>query len=851
MTYDTINDAVTIAGGAGALLVGRYRIVKQLGQGGMGSVWLVEDTELDNKPFAIKMLPSILVSNKRAYRQLKDEALVAMRLVHPNIVQIRAFEENKGNPFLVMDYIDGKTLDDYLAEKCKVESVECKVGGGISEDEVIRILKPIAVALDYAHGEGVVHRDIKPSNVMIRKDGHPFILDFGIAREIQETMTRVTGKLSSGTLLYMSPEQLMGESPKPAQDVYSFAAMVYECLKGEPPFSHGQIEFQILNKPPEPLTGKAAILAAGVMAGLAKKPEGRPATCAEVLEEKDFGRVEHVDRVEGGNGRARSPSGPQPVGRRVPTPPQSGGPRPVAAVKGILIAALFAALVGGAWWWLGGGDGTIGTNGTTGTNVVQGLDFPSPVLPVPSGPTESDVTDIAVEATVQKARVERIDDADGFSAKKIALADDFTRATANGKSRRWADAAQSYTNYVDGCKALVALDVERQAATISRAKANDAKLEAERCDAENYAATCWRNAVRLLESGNDEFRMMNFASASNSFASAEVQLRQCAKDAKAEQARQAVVDKIRAEALSLRDKVVGMSDEDGFKVPKDKLEEVFKRAAELYDKKEKLWIETAQGFSNYVAQANALIKLDAERLTAVSARNKAEEVKQKAEKVEAGKYAATCFEEAIRLFSTADGEFSQMKFSVANTSFELALKHFENCVKEARERKAMQSLPGKWACSTRMTCTATISGASHTSEMIVRYEIEFYSRGEYVEKTSMTPTENTTTTQVTSSGHWNRTGDELTLTPQSGHVMYGDVFSNNLKGKDLAAEKCLVIWHDDGAMELRTMAESDKEGISSFYDDSGKHHIGHKSFTVIETAKIFRRISKKTELSEE
>ena len=219
MTSDTINDAVTIAGGAGALLVGRYRIVKQLGQGGMGSVWLVEDTELDNKPFAIKMLPSILVSNKRAYRQLKDEALVAMRLVHPNIVQIRAFEENYGNPFLVMDYIDGQNLDDYLAEKCKVESVECKVGGGISEDEVIRILKPIAAALDYAHGEGVVHRDIKPANMMIRRDGHPFILDFGIAREIQETMTRVTGKLSSGTLLYMSPEQLMGESPKPAQDI--------------------------------------------------------------------------------------------------------------------------------------------------------------------------------------------------------------------------------------------------------------------------------------------------------------------------------------------------------------------------------------------------------------------------------------------------------------------------------------------------------------------------------------------------------------------------------------------------------------------------------------------------------
>ena len=160
-------------------------------------MWLAEDTQLDNKPFAIKMLPSILVSNKRAYNQLKAEALVAMQLVHPNIVQVRAFEENDGNPFLVMDYVDGQTLDDYLAEK-----------GTLSENEVIRILRPIAAALDYAHKKGVVHRDVKPGNVMIAKDGTPYILDFGIAREIQETMTRVTGKLSSGTLLYMSPEQL-------------------------------------------------------------------------------------------------------------------------------------------------------------------------------------------------------------------------------------------------------------------------------------------------------------------------------------------------------------------------------------------------------------------------------------------------------------------------------------------------------------------------------------------------------------------------------------------------------------------------------------------------------------------
>ena len=200
MLDQTINDAPTIAGGStGTMLANRYRVVRPLGSGGMGSVWLVEDVKLDNKPFAVKMLPAILLSNKRAYCQLKDEALVAMKLTHSNIVTLRAFEENNGTPFLVMDYIDGRTLDDYLAEK-----------GKLTREAALRVLRPIAAALDYAHTKGVVHRDVKPGNVMIAKDGTPYILDFGIAREIQETMTRVTGKLSSGTLMYMSPEQHNG-----------------------------------------------------------------------------------------------------------------------------------------------------------------------------------------------------------------------------------------------------------------------------------------------------------------------------------------------------------------------------------------------------------------------------------------------------------------------------------------------------------------------------------------------------------------------------------------------------------------------------------------------------------------
>ncbi|MBO5775303.1 MAG: protein kinase, partial [Kiritimatiellae bacterium] len=336
MNENTINNDVTIAGRA-SVLAGRYRIVRQLGQGGMGSVWLAEDTQLDNKLFAIKMLPSILVSNKRAYAQLKSEALVAMKLVHPNIVQIRAFEENGNNPFLVMDYIEGETLDDWLANRMS--------DGAARETDIVSLLKPIAEALDYAHTEGVVHRDIKPANVMIRKDGRPFIMDFGIAREIQETMTRVTGKMSSGTLMYMSPEQLNGDMPKKEQDIYSFAAMVYECLKGEPPFCRGAIEDQIKNKTPEVL-GDDITVASSVMAGLTKKPEDRPKSCADVLS-GNTNTIQVVDK----NREVWPGRSPLREAKSLEACERTREPQRNTFGKIAAIAVFALGLVGGVWYW--------------------------------------------------------------------------------------------------------------------------------------------------------------------------------------------------------------------------------------------------------------------------------------------------------------------------------------------------------------------------------------------------------------------------------------------------------------------------------------------------------------------
>jgi hypothetical protein len=235
-------------------------------------VWLAEDTKLDGRQVAIKMLPAVLVANKRAIQQLKAEAKVAIQLAHPNIATLRAFEESEEGPFLVMDYIKGQTLEDLLADR-----------GTLSEDEIVRLFTPVAQALDYAHKLRIVHRDIKPSNILIRDDGIPLLTDFGIARELKDSMTRVTGRSTSGTLPYMAPEQVKGEPPSPAQDIYSLAATMYECIAGRPPFHRGQIEHQILNEPAPPISVEYGSCSSWIMAALDKEPSRRPSSAASLV----------------------------------------------------------------------------------------------------------------------------------------------------------------------------------------------------------------------------------------------------------------------------------------------------------------------------------------------------------------------------------------------------------------------------------------------------------------------------------------------------------------------------------------------------------------------------------------
>ncbi|OGL45380.1 MAG: hypothetical protein A2161_06270 [Candidatus Schekmanbacteria bacterium RBG_13_48_7] len=251
------------------LLAERYIIIRKLGEGGMGVVYLAEDRELANEKVAVKFLPPILANNERALHNLKKEATTARQLSHPNIIRLHDLQSDGSQKFLIMEYIDGQTLEQLFAEK---------ENDRFTTEEILPIAAQIGEGLEYAHSCKVLHRDLKPSNIMIDSQGKVKLLDFGIAREMKDSYTRISGKETSGTLPYMSPQQMMGDHPTTSMDIYSFAAVLYECLCGHPPFFRGDIREQIRSKIPEKLPGVSTAFNNAIMAALSKNPANRPAS---------------------------------------------------------------------------------------------------------------------------------------------------------------------------------------------------------------------------------------------------------------------------------------------------------------------------------------------------------------------------------------------------------------------------------------------------------------------------------------------------------------------------------------------------------------------------------------------
>jgi serine/threonine protein kinase len=279
------SDATVREFAGGQKLFRRYTLKRTLGRGGMGIVWLARDEELE-RDVALKFLPDLIIHDRAVLSDLKRETRRSLELTHKNIVRIYDFVHDEASGCISMEYVDGDTLSNLRADKPQ------KV---FEPEELREWVSELCDALDYAHNHArIVHRDLKPSNLMVNQRGDLKVTDFGIARSLSDSMSMLTmDRGKSGTLLYMSPQQLDGDRGTHLDDVYSLGASIYEMLSSKPPFYSGNVDRQIREKVPPSMTQRRKELEIEsepvdetwedvVRRCLAKDPAKRPQSVSEV-----------------------------------------------------------------------------------------------------------------------------------------------------------------------------------------------------------------------------------------------------------------------------------------------------------------------------------------------------------------------------------------------------------------------------------------------------------------------------------------------------------------------------------------------------------------------------------------
>jgi serine/threonine protein kinase len=262
----------------GVKLADRYELVRMLGKGGMGQVWLARDTARGQVEVALKLLPRDLWQDHRARDDLVREANLALKLSHPNIVRLINIEPGEP-PYLVMEYVPGQTLADDLAGRRRAGSAPRAL------PDATALLDQLAAGLDHAHGRGVVHRDIKPSNVLLEPDAAGSLAaaklaDFGVAAELASFASRQAGAVPTGTLAYMSPEQVECRPLDGRADVYSLAVTMFEVLTHALPFTGVDLARSILNDPvPEPAAVPPYVMRV-LRQAMAREAADRPASAS-------------------------------------------------------------------------------------------------------------------------------------------------------------------------------------------------------------------------------------------------------------------------------------------------------------------------------------------------------------------------------------------------------------------------------------------------------------------------------------------------------------------------------------------------------------------------------------------
>ena len=358
---DDLDLGATIKGfSPGQKIFGRYTLKKILGRGGMGVVWLARDESLE-RDVAVKLLPEMVAADPAAVRELKRETSRSQQLSHPHILRIYDFAEGAGLCGITMELVEGGTLTARRLDQPGEVFTVARLGPWVRQ---------LGEALAYAHDKvKIVHRDLKPANLMLTPDGDLKIADFGIAASVSDSISRASRQVgSSGTPVYMSPQQMMGEKPAVTDDIYALGATLYELLTGKPPFHSGNVMMQVQNKVPPAIAARREELGVTgesippaweqtIAACLAKEPKDRPQSAAVVAERLGLGgptttAPKATPAKSTGSAKPEKPKAERVVpAAPLPEPPQTSEPRSRVQFFTGLAAGLL--LLGSFGWYVG------------------------------------------------------------------------------------------------------------------------------------------------------------------------------------------------------------------------------------------------------------------------------------------------------------------------------------------------------------------------------------------------------------------------------------------------------------------------------------------------------------------
>lgn len=321
--------------------LGNYLIISRIAGGGMGEVYRAEDTEL-HRTVALKVLPPEHYNTEHAKERLQTEARAQARLQHPNIVTLYAMEEFTAGKVLVMEYVEGQTLEQWL-----------KTHGPLPPVDAAYLFEQALQAVEHAHACGIIHRDLKPSNLFITRDDQAKLIDFGVAK-IQTQGDQSASQTMVGTLLYMAPEQINGGEADIRSDIYTLGISLFEAVTGRLPFErrsdYALMHAHVQENPPTPRKYSRRVpkaLEKIIMRAIEKDPVYRFQNAGEFLE-----ALLRIGLLERRHGRMSDKAE-----RKGLTTPRRYEPRPVSLSNrlfgNLAFDALLILLVGGIIYWLG------------------------------------------------------------------------------------------------------------------------------------------------------------------------------------------------------------------------------------------------------------------------------------------------------------------------------------------------------------------------------------------------------------------------------------------------------------------------------------------------------------------